>query len=59
MATLMSVFWMLWSAPAVVLSSVVQVILRAAGWLEVYHRPGSWAADEFYRPIKLEEEGLK
>jgi hypothetical protein len=32
---------------------------RIRSGLEVYHRPGSWAADEFYRPIKLEEEGLK
>jgi hypothetical protein len=31
-----NLFWMLWSAPAVILSALVQVILRQAGWIKLY-----------------------
>jgi hypothetical protein len=42
-------FWMLWSAPAVLLSSVAQVILRAAGWLELYRQERI----EFGQPVNV------
>lgn len=29
---------------------------RVRSGLEVRHRPGPWAADQFYRPIRIEEE---
>jgi hypothetical protein len=42
-------FWMLWSAPAVILSSYVQVILRLAGWLKICRRDRI----EFGQPVNV------
>lgn len=38
MITLASVFWMLWSAPAVLLSLCVQAVLRFAGWVQYWRQ---------------------